>query len=69
MGNYTYTTQKQLRHAFREQHPNLNFNKVRDRGTHSQDYDCDTRCTFVDWLDHLERDGQISSKLAERATL
>ena len=29
----------------------------------------DTRCAFNDWLDALQKDGQISEALADRATL
>jgi hypothetical protein len=33
------------------------------------DYCTDIKCTFVDYVDNLQRDGQISTKLANRATL
>jgi hypothetical protein len=32
-------------------------------------YRTDTRCAFVDFLDALHRDGQISDALADRAKL
>jgi hypothetical protein len=59
-----YTNQKQLRQAFREEFPQLSFKKQRNG-----DFPCDTRCAFVDWIDHLSKDDQISEKLADRATL
>ena len=34
-----------------------------------RDYCTDTRCAFVDFVDHLHRSGQISEALAQRATL
>jgi hypothetical protein len=60
---YQYTTQAQLRKAFRENNPGLSFKKS---GPY---YNTDTRCTFIDWLDTLRRDGQIAEDLAKRATL
>ena len=68
------TNQKQIRQAFWEAHPTANRKKypARDwtRENKSQrDYCTDTRCAFVDFLDHLARDGQISESLANRATL
>ena len=33
------------------------------------DYHCDIRCAFVDWLDHVHRAGIISDSLADRVTL
>lgn len=69
---FTYTTQAQLRAAFREQHPELDFRKRKishPSDTNHNRYPTDTRCAFVDWIDYLERDGQISKALAERATL
>ena len=62
---YTYTNQKQLRQAFREEFPQLSFKKNPRNGQ----FLCDTRCAFVDWIDYLSKDGQISEKLTDRATL
>jgi hypothetical protein len=59
----TYTTQKQLRAAFREQFPQLNHRRTRG------EFDTDTRCAFVDWIDSLARNGDITEALAFRATL
>lgn len=69
-----YTSQRELRRAFWREHPTL------ERGRYIQnsrmylgkpDYyvPTDTRCAFVDWIDYLARDGQISESLAFRATL
>jgi hypothetical protein len=65
---YTYTNQRELRKAFREQHPDLSFRKL-GYGMSKKDYPADTRITFVDWIDHLQRNGDISEALANRATL
>ncbi len=58
------TTQRQLRHAFWQQHPDLSRRRGRDG-----DYLTDTRVTWVDWIDALCRDAVISEALAQRATL
>lgn len=33
------------------------------------DLPCDVRCAFVDFVDQMEREGQISSELAANVTL
>ena len=63
MSQYIYTNQKQLRAAFWEQFPEA------DRRKYSGDYATDTRCAWVDWIDSLQRSGEISEKLAFRVTL
>jgi len=65
MTTYTYTTQKQIRAAFREQNPNLDFSR------YSKDirYCADTRMAFCDFIESLARNNQISDTLAHRATL
>lgn len=65
---YTYTTQAELRKAFRAEFPGLDF-KLRKDSRGVKDYCTDTRVTFVDWLDNLNRSGDISDELANRATL
>ena len=70
--NYTYTTQAQLRQAFWAEHPRLARRWINgpDRPIRPQNWQpVDTRCAFVDWIDHLARDGQISEALAQRVTL
>ena len=68
------TSQAQIRDAFWQAHPTADRKRypARDwtREDKSQrDYCTDTRCAFVDFLDFLHRDGQISAALADRATL
>lgn len=63
----TYTTQEQVRRAFWEAHPNASREIV--KGFHPRTYVCDTRCAFVDFVDHLARNGDISEALASRVTL
>lgn len=58
------TTQRNLRRAFREAHPSLNYKRYRNGS-----YPVDTRCAWVDWIDHLARSGTITEQLAQRATL
>lgn len=64
------TTQKQIRAAFWVWGGNgeapRRFSRKRGR---DGDYSTDTRCAFVNFVDMLQRDGQISEKLAQRVTL
>ena len=62
--SYRITNQKQLREEFWETFPELE----RRKGSQN-DQPTDTRVTFVDWIDSLSRNGDISPKLAEQATL
>ena len=66
---YTYTTQAELRKAFRQDHPGLDFNTIKDHSGKGRMYKADTRFAFIEWIDYLERDGQISEALAQRVTL
>jgi hypothetical protein len=60
-------TIKEVRNAFWDAHPEYR-NERRSR-KRQNDYCTDIRCSFVDYVDHLERCGVISEKLAHRATL
>jgi hypothetical protein len=65
------TTQKQVRAAFWAAFPHL-AEQAREAGilTKPQNFHCATvRCMFVDFVDSLHRDGQISDALADRVTL
>jgi hypothetical protein len=65
-----YTTQKALRAAFWEIFPNLSKRKIPNYSNiPGSDYLVDTRVTWCDWIDSLERDGEITTALADRATL
>ena len=66
---YTLTTQAQLRRAFREQFPALDFRRITDYAGTGKMYRTDTRVTWCDWLDMLCKGGEISGELAHRATL
>lgn len=66
------TNQQDLRRAFWEAHPTL----IRRRHRYSWDgksgelvHHVDTRVTWVDWIDYMQRTGQISADLAQRAEL
>jgi len=65
----TYTNQKQIRAAFWEAHPTADKRKIKDHAGTGRMYTTDTRCAFVDFVDHLNKSGQISDSLADRATL
>ena len=60
------TTQQQVRAAFWDEcEPRF----VRQPGKTQNDYPADVRISFVDFIDHLARDGHISAALAQRVTL
>jgi len=68
------TTQKEIRAAFWQSHPDAPRRRYR-YSWNSNDktaplvYPIDTRCAFVDFVDYLHRDGQITEALANRVTL
>lgn len=64
-----YTTQKQIRAAFWDLADPMNGDGITRRKLPDGDYSTDTRCAFVDFVDHLARNGDISEQLARRATL
>jgi len=65
------TNQKDLRAAFWTTHESLEIkarkNKTFSKGQNSQI--CDIRYAWVDFVDYMAKDNQISQKLAHRATL
>ncbi len=61
------TTQKQVRKSFWENHPQYK-SEFRTRKTQN-DYSCDCRCTWCDYVEYLRESGQISETLAQRVTL
>lgn len=67
-----YTTQRQVRAAFWEAHkdcPDVTRRRIRDYAGTGKMHNTDTRCAFVDYVDALEKNGEISPELAERVTL
>ena len=64
-----YTTQKQVRAAFWAAHPHLPRSRIKDYSGEGTMYPTDTRCAFVDFVDHLLASRQISYALADRVTL
>ena len=62
---YTYTTQQQLRAAFWKDC--AEFERI---PSYTQnDYPATVRCAFVNFVDALQKGGQISDRLAQRVTL
>ncbi len=61
------TNQKQVRESFWQAHPQF-INEHRSRKTQN-DYRTDIRVSFVDHVDRLMKDGQISESLAYKVTL
>ena len=73
---YTYTTQRQVRAAFWEfvrEFPALGRNitprRISNYAGNGKMHNTDTRCAFVDFVDMLSRNGDISETLADRVTL
>lgn len=64
-----YTNQNQVREAFWDMADSMNGDGITRRKLRDGSYSTDTRCAFVDFVDMLARDGQISQKLAQRVTL
>lgn len=64
-----YTTQKQVRQAFRVENPELDYRKITDYSGHGKMFKTDTRCAFSNWLDSVAREGLVSNSLAQRVTL
>ena len=66
MSYYPYiSTLTQLRMHFWANHPTL---KRRGR-TKQNDYPCEIRMAWCDWVEQTRRNGDISENLAQRATL
>jgi transposase len=70
------TNQKQIREQFWAANPDFEFQalefQAREVGIFSkrQNEHCATvRCAFVDFVDSLQKSGQITEKLADRACL
>ena len=71
MNKPTHTTQKQVRAAFWEAHPHFD-EQCRAAGIRSKrqnEHFATLRCTFIDLVENLRRDGEISAALADRVTL
>jgi len=67
-------TQKDIRASFWAAHPDVPRRRYRYSWTQSDKtaelvFPVDTRCAFVDYVDWLQRSGEISESLALRATL
>ncbi len=66
------TTQKQVRQSFWQAHEGIagiSRRRITDYSGNGKMHNTDTRCAFVDYVDSLSRDGQISEQLANRVTL
>ena len=65
--SYAMTTQKQVRESFWASFPEF-IDQYRAY-KRQNDYNATIRSSFVSYVDSLQRDGQISDKLANRVTL
>lgn len=64
MKKYTF---KQIRDMFFEMHPQ--FQCERRYRKPQKEYSTDCRCAFVDFIDYLHKDRQITDKQASEITL
>ena len=62
-------TQKELRRIFWLTFPALSRKRITNYTGTGMIYTTDTRCTFNDWVDALGKNGEISDRLAQIATL
>lgn len=62
-------TASQVREQFWRDHSHLSRKRVRSYSGRGTMYVTDTRCAFVDYIDMLHRNGQISDALAQNITL
>jgi len=65
------TTQKQIRDAFWQTHedaPGISRAQIRDHESIGTMYNTTTRCAFVDYVDALQKGGEISEALANWVT-
>lgn len=69
MSAYRITTQTQVRSTFWETSGFERVRTPRGRWLTQNEYSADVRCAFVDFVDHLAREGTISEALAQRVTL
>ena len=60
-------TFKQVRDLFFENFPE--FQSERRVRKHQNEYSCDCRCAFCDFVDSLHKYGQITDKQADKITL
>jgi hypothetical protein len=63
--NYPITTQKELRRAFWEENPDLQRHGNKPQNA----YPANVRARWVEFVDHMYREGIITEALADRATL
>lgn len=60
-------TFKQIRDLFFEYFPE--FKEERRHGKKQNNFSCDCRCTFVDFIDCLRKNGTITENQADKITL
>ena len=58
---------KQVRDLFFEEFPE--YRSERRSRKSQNDYSCDCRCAFVDFVDYLRKSGEISDRTADNITL
>ena len=58
---------KQVRDLFFEEFPE--YRSERRARKSQNDYSCNCRCAFVDFVDYLRKNGEISDRTADNITL
>ena len=66
-----YTTQKQIREMFWEFLKEVNPELAKQKRTNKKqnDYKTDIRVSFVQYVDNLQKNGEIKQSLANKVTL
>lgn len=67
--NNLITTQKEIRKLFWQENPNLDRKKITSYDGKGKMYKTDARVSFVDFVDMLYRNGQISKNMLYKVTL
>jgi len=63
------TTQRQLRAEFWRTFPRLDRRRITDYAGTGKMHQTDTRVAWHNWIDQMNKSGEICHQLAERATL
>lgn len=67
--HFLMTTESEVRAAFWAAHSHMPAVQIRDYSGKGWMYRASVRCAFVEFVDALQRNGEISEKLASVVTL
>lgn len=65
-----YEDEEEIREAFWQNHPQFDSRDYKGQNHPSQNnYNATIRSAWCEWIDYLQKDGQISEELADKVTL